>query len=233
MPEILAVTLDFYLTLVHHVTGKGRGATLMEYLADQGLTSIPWEHQVLYDAFAFYGAAYRPDFSPAASLRFWTDFTARLFDRLRVQGPTAGSHAAHAAAVREIVGPSSLVLFDDVVPALAWLHQRGLRVGVISNWQCGLVHFCRELGVLSYLDFVLASAEIGCEKPDPRIFELAVRRHGIPPAGILHVGDHPMEDVRGALAAGMQAALLARDDDAPPPGVPVLRSLTELPALLS
>lgn len=104
---------------------------------------------------------------------------------------------------------------------------------MISNWQCGLTHFCRELGILPYLDFVLASAEIGCEKPDPRIFELAIRRHGLPPASILHVGDHASEDAHGALAAGMQAALLTRNGSVPLPGIPALHSLAELPALLN
>jgi len=233
MPEIAAVTLDFYLTLVRHRTGQGRGATLMEYLAGQGLSSLPWEHQVLYDVFGFYGETNHADLDPVGSERFWTDFTFRLFGRLGVCGPTANSHAAHAASVREILGPSSLTVFEDVVPVLDWLRQRGVRVGVISNWQCGLAHFCRELGILSYFDFVLASAEVGCEKPDLRIFEMAVRRHGVPPGQILHVGDHPIEDARGALAAGMRTAVLNRKGAVPLAGVPTLRSLSELSALFA
>ena len=46
------------------------------------------------------------------------------------------------------------------------------------------------------------------EKPDPRIFELALARAGADPAEALHAGDHPKKDVAAARAVGMEAVLV-------------------------
>lgn len=230
--EIYAVTLDFYQTLVRHRTGEGRGASLVQYLARNGLTSQPWRHRVLYDVFEFYGAQFRPDFSPDEDLGFWAEFTERLFSRLAVSGPNGVKPEAHAQAVRDLMGPSCLALFEDVEPTLEWLARRHLPVGIVSNWQCGLSHFCRELGILDSVRFVLASAEVGWEKPDRRIFELATEKMQVAPAGILHVGDHPVEDARASLDAGMQAALLVRSGSASAPGSVSISSLTTLRSLI-
>ena len=105
-------------------------------------------------------------------------------------------------------------------------------MGIVSNWQRGLSHFCRELGLLERVDFVVASAEVGLEKPDRRIFELAARRMGLAPEAMLHVGDHPIEDVDGAREAGLSALLLTRDAPEPVAGSDGMPQPGELPALL-
>lgn len=232
MDAIRGVTLDFYLTLVHH-RGAGRGASLMDYLAERGLSSAPWEHQVLYDVFEFYGEAYRPGGSAAEHRRFWCEFTGRLFRRLDVSGAGSDRPRDHAEAVRRLLGPSSLRVFDDAPALLDWLGRSGTPVGIVSNWQCGLEHFCRELGLLRHVDFVIASAEVGAAKPDRRIFRLAVERLGLPARAVIHVGDHPLEDAQGATEAGLRAALLARTEPPPPSPIPLLRTLAHLPPFLS
>jgi hypothetical protein len=78
---VLAVTFDFYNTLVCHRAETGRGRQYQEYLSAVGLACDPWEHQVLYDVFEYFGAAYRPTLTEAAKLSFWTEFTRRLFER--------------------------------------------------------------------------------------------------------------------------------------------------------
>ena len=65
-----------------------------------------------------------------------------------------------------------------------------------------------ELGLAKHLDFVLDSAEVGVEKPDPRIFRIALERAGVDPAHALYVGDLYSVDVLGARAVGMEAVLL-------------------------
>ena len=231
MPKTLGITLDFYQTLVRHRTGRGRGAELMGYLGAEGLPSDPWEHQVLYDAFAFYGETYRSDFAPGEARAFWVQFTERLFRRLRVGGEEAPPAADHAEAVRELLGPSSLVLYDDVLPVLEWLKNRSIRSGIVSNWQRGLRHFCRELGILDYFDFVVVSAEVGFQKPDVEMFEIASELMGLPPGEILHVGDHPEQDVSAAKACGYRTLHLVRDDSTEIPSPPTIHSLAELPRL--
>jgi putative hydrolase of the HAD superfamily len=120
--------------------------------------------------------------------------------------------------------------YPDAAPALEALRSRGLAIVVVSNWDHSLHERLEETGLAPLVDGAVASAELGRAKPDPAIFEHAL---GLVGAGTgLHAGDTPDEDVAGALAAGLRAVLVARDGPATAPaGVPVIRSLAELPAL--
>ena len=59
-------------------------------------------------------------------------------------------------------------------------------------------------GIRDLFDVVVVSGDIGIYKPDRRIFDEAVRRAGVKNKESLFVGDHPVNDVEGALGAGMQ-----------------------------
>lgn len=81
---------------------------------------------------------------------------------------------------------------------------------MVSNWQRGLDCFCEELGIAQYFDVIMSSADVGYEKPDPRIFTEALARLRTPPEGTLHVGDSINDDIEGAKAAGLDALLVDR-----------------------
>ena len=100
--------------------------------------------------------------------------------------------------------------YDDVAPAFRRLRERGLKLGIISNWDRRLVRLMEGLGLSTYLDAVISSADIGIRKPDPRIFELACRELDVDPAQAAHIGDHHYADILGARAVGMQAVLIDR-----------------------
>ncbi|MEJ5170299.1 MAG: HAD-IA family hydrolase, partial [Fimbriimonadales bacterium] len=70
-------------------------------------------------------------------------------------------------------------------------------------------------GLRGYFDCVLASLEVGVEKPDPGIFRAAERLLGLAPDQIVHIGDHPIDDYEGALRAGWHALLLDRSNGRP------------------
>ncbi|UCD25765.1 MAG: HAD-IA family hydrolase [Gemmatimonadota bacterium] len=229
--EIDAVTLDFYNTLVYHQQGIGRGAMLMQYLLEQGLESDPWEHQVLYDVFEHHGKEYAPDLSDAAREQYLVRFTERLFVRLNVR-LRHGTAMDHAAAVWEVLGPGSLGVFPDVIPLLHTIRAAGYPTALVSNWQCGLSHFCVELGLADAFDHIVVSAEVGSQKPDPEIFRIACRRLGVSPERTLHVGDTVVDDVQGARNASMPVVLLLRDGTAIDVDTPVIAGLDELPGLL-
>jgi len=99
-------------------------------------------------------------------------------------------------------------LLEDVRPALAGLRAVGIRLGVISNFTGGLETLLSHLGVLDCFEFIIASAEVGLAKPDPRIFDLAVHRLGLPRRRLLYVGDHFGDDIEGARSAGLDAVLV-------------------------
>lgn len=122
--------------------------------------------------------------------------------------------------------------YDDVRPALGELRRRGMRLGVVSNWDTRLRAISEGIGLDRLVDFVVISAEVGFRKPDPRIFEEALRRAGVPAGEAVHVGDLPEEDVEGARRAGLGAFLIDREKRITardgPAGVPVLGSLEDL-----
>ncbi|MGE0131215.1 MAG: HAD-IA family hydrolase [Blastocatellales bacterium] len=102
-------------------------------------------------------------------------------------------------------------VFDDVEPALIELKQRGLRLGVISNFDSRLYDVLRACRLDHFFDSVHISTRVGAAKPDPAIFQAALNCHGIEPRQARHVGDSLREDVEGAAAAGVKALLINRD----------------------
>jgi HAD superfamily hydrolase (TIGR01549 family) len=231
LSDIAAVSFDFYNTLVYHRTGRGRAAMLMEYLGAHGLESGPWEHQVLYDVFAPHATEYSPELPDEEKRRYRRRLAERVFRRLNVKVPE-GAAARHAANLWELLGPACLAVYREVPAVLEKLKRAGLPLVIVSNWQCGLAHFCAELGLAPFFDHIIASAEVGSAKPDAGIFGEACQRLGLPPSRVLHVGDSPVDDVEGARGAGLAAVLLQREDESPDLGVPVLGSLEGVPALL-
>lgn len=204
-----AVTLDFFNTLVFHRDGRGRGNLLMEYLQGQGLDPVPWEHRVLYDVFAHHAATYSPSASPSEKLAYYSDLAHRVFECLGIRA-APDQASAHAEPLWEILGPSCFDVFPDVLETLEALRDMGVRLGVVSNWQSGLAHFCTELGLAQFFDCIVSSAEFGAEKPDQRIFLEACRRLDTTPGRTLHVGDTYLDDFVGGESAGLQVLLIDR-----------------------
>jgi putative hydrolase of the HAD superfamily len=119
--------------------------------------------------------------------------------------------------------------YPDAAPALRRLRAAGARLVVVSNWDVSLYDRLAETGLAPLLDGAIASAQAGVAKPDPRIFADALALAGVPASAALHVGDSIEADVDGARAAGIRPVLIARDGcPDPPPGVPVIGSLSEL-----
>jgi putative hydrolase of the HAD superfamily len=119
--------------------------------------------------------------------------------------------------------------FPDTAPALAELRAAGVRLAVVSNWDCSLKVVLGELGLAAAVDAIVVSAEVGSRKPDPRIFEIALERLGCEAGKALLAGDSLETDVLGARAAGVRALLLDRTGATRDPES--ISSLAELVAL--
>jgi HAD superfamily hydrolase (TIGR01549 family) len=230
-PDVDALTFDFYNTLVHHRTGRGRGETLMEYLRGCGLETDPWEHQVLYDVFERHGIEYSPGQPAPEKERYVRQFAELVFRRLNVRAPN-GTAARHAANLWDLLGPTSLAVFPEVNDVLRLVKAAGYPLAVVSNWQCGLRNFCVELGFGHAFDHVLASAEVGSAKPDAAIFNEACRRLKVPARRVLHIGDTLVDDFAGGRNAGLHVVLIRREQEPEDPEVPTIPSLNRLPELL-
>jgi HAD superfamily hydrolase (TIGR01549 family) len=129
-------------------------------------------------------------------------------------------------------------LYDDLdpgtVPTLRGLRERGTVLGVISNSAGTVADDLAAFGLLDYLDVVVDSTVVGVEKPDRRIFEVALERLGLPGEDCWYVGDGLVNDVLGAQAAGLGRAVLYDrfESYAHLPGVPRITTLTQLLAVV-
>ncbi len=116
----------------------------------------------------------------------------------------------------------------DVVPALERLRALVPRLVVVSNAN-GRLHVVMErLGLACFFDVMLDSKLEGVEKPDPRLFRIALERAGGRAETTLHVGDFFWIDVIGARAAGLRAVLLDAAGLYPEADCPRVRTLGEL-----
>lgn len=117
---------------------------------------------------------------------------------------------------------------EDVVPALTRLRASVPRLVVVSNANGRLHVMMERLGLARFFDVMLDSHDEGVEKPDPRLFQLALERSGGRAKTTLHVGDFYWIDVMGARAAGLRAVLLDAAWLRPDADCPRVRSLGEL-----
>src|SRR5262245_37593270 len=103
-------------------------------------------------------------------------------------------------------------VYNDVEPALTELKRRGLKLGVISNFDSRLFDVSRACGLDRYFDSVHISTRVGAAKPDPVIFRAALNYHAVEAREAWHVGDSLRDDVEGAMAIGVNAVLLDRNN---------------------
>ncbi len=90
-------------------------------------------------------------------------------------------------------------LFEGVQETLESLNQN-YSLGVITNGNADL----KKIGIDHLFSHIFSSANSGAHKPDPKAFEILIEASGLKPEEICHVGDHPLNDVKGSLDCGMQ-----------------------------
>ena len=123
-------------------------------------------------------------------------------------------------------------LYPDVMPAIESLHEAGILMGIVSNWDVRLPGLCHHLGLSRYLEFVISSANLGRIKPQHSLFESALERVGVEAGEAVHVGDHYYADVLGARSAGIYPILLDRQRLVTNPDCRVIETLSELPEIV-
>ena len=95
-----------------------------------------------------------------------------------------------------------------VAEALARLQAAGIRMAVVSNSEGTVEAMLNSVGLGRHLETVVDSWVVGVAKPDPRIFEIALDRLGVPAASAVMLGDTPAVDIEGARAAGVTPILV-------------------------
>ncbi|MBM3877153.1 MAG: HAD-IA family hydrolase [Verrucomicrobia bacterium] len=218
--RVHAITLDVGGTLIEPWPSVGH--VYAEVAAQHGVWPVDVD-----ELNRRFGAAWRArrDFhhTPAE----WFDLVRQTFGTEARRLPGTFFPAVYA----RFEEPGAWRLCPDALPALDALASRGVRLGVISNWDERLEPLLRALRLRSFFEVVTVSCDVGFTKPSSVIFEQAVRKFGLPAGRILHVGDSAREDAEGASGAGLQALHLDRSrTTAPKDGR--IAALTELDGLV-
>jgi REG-2-like HAD superfamily hydrolase len=213
-PPLWAVTFDVTGTLL---VPRDLGRLYTEVLERHGVPipaaaverlfgQVLDEQRVIADAYHDPYSAH-----PGGARGFWGDVVARL---LALHGSPPPTRFAVAELWERFRHADAWRVLPGVEETLHALRDRGLRLGVIANWDERLEDVLAAVGLLPLLDVVVRSSAVGCAKPHPSIFRETLRRLGVGPTEAVHIGDDPLRDVEGARAVGM-AALLVEDHDDP------------------
>lgn len=162
-------------------------------------------------------------------------YTKHIIERMGGGGP--GLDACAREIYEEWAACQHFSLYDDVGPALSRLAACGLLLGLISNTHRCLTSFQSHFELEGLITAAISSSEHGYMKPHPSIFEAGLKLLNVAPSEAVMVGDSVRQDIDGARSIGMRAVLVNRSSEARATGdidgVPVVRSLSELPDLLT
>jgi putative hydrolase of the HAD superfamily len=161
-------------------------------------------------------------------------YTRKIVEGMGGAGPTLDACAREI--YREWAACQHFELYDDVPDALRQIADAGVRIGLISNSHRCLTSFQSHFELHDLITATISSSQHGYMKPHPSIFSAALQLVDVLPSDAVMVGDSLKHDVEGALRAGMRGVLLHRGDSptagAAELGVPIIRSLRELPNLV-
>jgi putative hydrolase of the HAD superfamily len=199
--SLRAVLFDAVGTLIHLREPVGATYARLAGLGDpDALQSAFVQHLCGRPAMVFRDLA--PSDVPGAERAWWADLVRDVFATAGVAPPLPDgtfdrlwAHYAGAAAWRTAPG---------AVELLERLRRRGLRTGMVSNFDHRLPAVLDALGLAPLLDDVVLPADAGAAKPDGRIFALALARLGVSATDAVYVGDDPHDDHDGAAAAGLR-----------------------------
>ena len=207
---IQAVTFDVTHTLIHtpHL-GEIYAEVLRRHRVD---VDPPAARRLVGEVWQEFACSADPGLDrfaahPEGERGWWRRFLERMCEHLEASVPSrfAASELFHrfgTAAAWEV--------YPEVPTVLETLAAQGVRLGVVSNWDHRLPALLEELDLARFFGTITYSQQAGVEKPDSRIFLLALDELGVEPTAAVHVGDGQLEDVEGAVAAGLNALLLVR-----------------------
>jgi hypothetical protein len=155
-------------------------------------------------------ARWRAEFAaprPAGTLRYEGD-AREFWRRMVAASTTSSSESLFTELFDHYAKPEAWAVAPNAPACLRRLRAADMKLCVTSNFDTRLRRLLHDLELASLFDAIIVSAEVGAEKPSPKIFDAASAALGVPPRSMLHVGDDPDADVAGALAAGYGAAWL-------------------------
>lgn len=232
MPNhIKAVFFDLDGTLRHSVpTGSN---VFNEFVASLGFAYTPedrlramrWEHQYWASS-----TDLRDDLlaHSADTENFWVEYSRRRLLALGASPEWAEEVAAKASAhMSEMYKPDSVVR-EDVRRTLPILRKAGYTMAVISNRDRPFQDTLDAHGLSEFFPYSLAGGEVDIYKPEPGIFEHALKQVKVTALETVYVGDNYYADIVGARRAGLEPVLYDPEQIFPDADCVTIRSFDEL-----
>jgi len=187
------VFTDYVRTLGFHVSQEDR------------LRAMRWEH--LYWANSM---DLRDDLlaHSGETENFWNEYSRRRLVALGASPALAREFAARVSAHMGAVYRPESIVPDEVRNTLVALKQAGYIMAVLSNRNDSFVELLNNHKIGEFFDFSIAAGEVQVWKPDPGLFEHALKRAGLSAQQAIYVGDNYFADVVGSRSAGLTPVLL-------------------------
>lgn len=142
-----------------------------------------------------------------------TIFERRLNAFLNSEGimPTKEAVQSAAMAILDTWDPC-WILDTDATEVLSEIREREYATALVTNFD----HYpyvrdlIPRLGNGEMFDEIVISSEVGFDKPQPEIFQVALQRLGVEPGATVHIGDDDV-DINGANAAGIRPVRIVRE----------------------
>lgn len=116
---------------------------------------------------------------------------------------------------------------------LAALRRAGYHLGLVTNRTFPIDDYLKETSLAEYFQAVVVAGQVGVWKPDPAIFQPALKALGSLPSQTLYVGDNFYADIQGARAAGIQPLLLDPDKIFDDCGCHTIQTIEQLTSLVN
>jgi len=217
VPEASNVSSDYAATLGLHINEEDR------------LRAARWEY--LYWASS-------PDLREdliahsADTENFWTEYSRRRLIAVGASPAWAVEHAPMVSAhMGEMYRPDSIVP-EDVRRALPILKEAGYYMAVLSNRDKPFLDVMDSHDLTQYFEFSLAAGEVEIYKPEPGVFEHALKRAGLTAQEVAYVGDNYFADIVGARRAGLHPVLYDPNIIFPDADCTTIRSFDELKSVI-
>jgi HAD superfamily hydrolase (TIGR01662 family) len=232
---IKAVFFDLDGTLRHSVPSGGDVFT--DYVRTLGfplsnedrIRAMRWEH--LYWASSM---DLRDDLlaHSGETENFWIEYSRRRLVALGVSPTMAREYAPKVSAHMGSEYRPQSIIPDDVRKALAELRQAGYILAVLSNRDKPFVELLQNHNISDYFDFCVAAGEINSYKPDPGLFEHALKHADVTAQQAIYVGDNYFADIVGARRAGLTPILVDPRGIFPGADCITIKTFDELSAIL-
>ena len=201
---------DCYQTLIYK---KNLEKIVQRFLAEELHVRMPLKHirrafGIIYERYKFR----HPRFASAQDRRnFYIKYNKEL---MGILGLEISDNSA--AALNEMFRDSTYICYPDVLAVLRFYkNQKKYPLGIIANWTKPLEDILERLKIKSYFNFIYCSDSLGVEKPNPEIFEKALKNMPSDCEKIFYIGDDYELDVIPARQAGLTPILIDRKNSYP------------------